>query len=274
MNRSLTGFIRLSLLLATVLATVSAFSATTAPDIRSSAVLVTDSAGTVLYNRGMNEVRPIASIAKLMTAMVILDAGLDLEEMITITRDDRDLIKLTGSRLEFGARLSRGELLQLMLMASENRAASALGRTFPGGTAGLLAAMNGKAANLGMTKSLFRDPAGLDPGNVSTAADLLAMVSAARGYAPIREATTTRVMEVRPYAQRGPLRFGNTNRLLANDQWQVSLSKTGYINEAGRCLVMEARVDDRDLSIILLDSFGRLTPYGDSNRIRRWLQSR
>ncbi|MDX1697163.1 MAG: serine hydrolase [Thiohalobacterales bacterium] len=240
--------------------------------LKSAAALVLDQHGEAVYSRHESDPRPIASITKLMTAMVILDSGLDLREKITITRDDRDLIQLTGSRLKYGATLTREQLLQLALMASENRAANALGRTWPRGKAAFVAAMNQKAEELGMLASHFSDPAGLDPGNVASARDIARMVRAAMSYPLIREATTTRSITVRPYRNRGELKFGNTNRLLRNKAWDIQLSKTGYLNESGRCLVMQAEIDDEPLTIVLLDSFGKLTPFGDSNRIRKWIE--
>ena len=241
------------------------------PGLRSASAIVLDGDGNVIYGKDIDTVRPIASITKLMTAMVVLDAGLDLEEKITITEADRDLIRLTGSRLGFGATLSRRELLLLALMASENRAASALGRSYPGGLGEFISAMNRKAEALGMENSRFADPAGLRAENVSTAADLARMVAAADHYPLITQATTTTRLEVRPWTDRGPLTFGNTNRLLKNENWDIELSKTGYINEAGRCLVMQARIEGEDVSIVLLNSFGKLTPFGDSNRLRKWM---
>lgn len=241
------------------------------PGLKSASALVLDAQGNLIYGKNVDTVRPIASITKLMTAMVILDANLDLDEKITITRSDRDTIRLTGSRLEYGARLSRGELVQLALMSSENRAASALGRTFPGGLEAFMAAMNQKAATLGMHNTRFADPAGLRADNVSTAYDLAKMLTAAEHYPLIRQATTATRKEVRPYARRGPLTYGNTNRLLQNRNWDIELSKTGYINEAGRCLVMQAIINGQDISIVLLNSFGKLTPFGDSNRLRNWM---
>ena len=259
--------------------TAVAFATTTAhagtsgsdPGLRSASVLVTDSAGNMIYGKDISTVRSIASITKLMTAMVTIDAGLDLNEKITITRDDRDLVRLTGSRLEYGAALSRRELLQLALMASENRAATALGRSYPGGMEAFVAQMNAKARSLGMADSHFADPAGLLAENLSTARDLGKMVAAAGTYPLITEATTTLRKEVHPYARRGPLNYGNTNRLLKNKSWDIALSKTGYINEAGRCLVMQANIEGRDVSIVLLNSFGKLTPFGDSNRLLKWM---
>jgi D-alanyl-D-alanine endopeptidase (penicillin-binding protein 7) len=241
------------------------------PQLQSASVLVTDAQGKVLYGKDVDTVRPIASITKLMTAMVILDSGLPLDEKVTVTREDRDLVQLTGSRLEYGASLSRREMILLAVMSSENRAATALGRTYPGGMSAFVSAMNAKAQLLGMNKSHFADPAGLNVNNESTASDLSRMVAAARQYALIHEASTTTRMEVRPYASRGPLVYGNTNRLLKNTNWDISLSKTGYIMEAGRCLVMQATIDGEPVSIVLLNSYGKLTPFGDSNRVRQWL---
>ena len=242
-------------------------------NLRSEAVLVVDPKGEVVYAKNADAPRPIASITKLMTAMVVLDSKLPLDKPITITRDDRDLIKLTGSRLTEGASLAREEVLRLALMASENRAANALARTCPGGREAFVEAMNAKAASLGMTNSRFIDPAGLDPKNIASARDVVAMLHAAQGYPLIVKATTTSAMTVYPFKDRGPLRFVNTNRLVKNDIWEIELSKTGYINEAGRCLAMQADIADHTLTIVLLDSFGKLTPFGDSNRLRRWIES-
>ena len=241
------------------------------PGLRSASALVINAKGNVIYGKDIDTVRPIASITKLMTAMVILDSGLDLNEKITVTKADRDLVQLTGSRLEYGASLPRREMILIAIMASENRAATALGRTFPGGMTKFVAAMNKKATRLGMSNSHFADPAGLNVDNMSTARDLMKMVTAAQGYALIRQASTTTRIEVRPYAKRGPLVYGNTNRLLKNKTWDIALSKTGYINEAGRCLVMQANIEGEFVSIVLLNSFGKLTPFGDSNRLRKWM---
>jgi D-alanyl-D-alanine endopeptidase (penicillin-binding protein 7) len=241
------------------------------PGLRSASALVTDAEGNVIYGKDIDAVRPIASITKLMTVMVILDSDLDLNEKITVTKADRDLVQLTGSRLEYGAALSRREMILLAIMSSENRAASALGRNWPGGMVKFVAQMNNKATQLNMTHSQFTDPAGLHVENRSTASDLVKMVSAAYDYPLIREASTTRRLEVHPYAKRGPLVYGNTNRLLKNESWDIALSKTGYINEAGRCLVMRANIEGESVLIVLLNSFGKLTPFGDSNRLRKWM---
>jgi D-alanyl-D-alanine endopeptidase (penicillin-binding protein 7) len=244
---------------------------TGSPDLRSASALVIDAEGNVIYGKDVDAVRPIASITKLMTAMVILDSKLDLQEKITVTKADRDLVQLTGSRLEYSASLSRREMILVAIMSSENRAAAALGRTWPGGLSQFVAQMNKKAGQLGMSQSHFADPAGLKVENTSTASDLAKMVTAAYDYPLIREASTTRRLEVRPYAKRGPLVYGNTNRLLKNESWDIALSKTGYINEAGRCLVMRANIEGEAVSIVLLNSFGKLTPFGDSNRLRKWM---
>ena len=241
------------------------------PKLRSASALVLDESGNIIYSKDENTIRPIASITKLMTAMVIIDSGLDLDEKITITKDDRDLVQLTGSRLEYGASLSRRDMVLIAVMASENRAAAALGRNYPGGTPAFVEAMNAKASLLGMSHSMFADPAGLHVENTSTAADLARMVRAAEDYPLIQKASTTTRLEVRPYKSRGPLVYGNTNRLLKNSSWDINLSKTGYLNESGRCLVMKARIEGEPVSIVLLNSFGKLTPFGDSNRLRKWM---
>ena len=241
------------------------------PGLHSASALVLDAKGNLIYGKDVDTVRPIASITKLMTAMVTLDAELDLDESITITEEDRDQLRMTGSRLSVGASLPRRELLLLALMSSENRAAKALGRTYPGGTSAFVGAMNTRAAGLGMEHSHFADPAGLDVNNVSTATDLAKMLAAAHDYPLITSATTTTDQDVKPFAQRGAMTFNNTNRLLKNKDWHIELSKTGYINEAGRCLVMQATIEGEAVSIVLLNSFGKLTPYGDSNRLRKWM---
>lgn len=241
------------------------------PKLRSASALVVDSDGDVIYGKDIDTVRSIASITKLMTAMVILDSDLDLNEKITVTKADRDLVQLTGSRLEYGASLPRREMILIAIMASENRAATALGRTWPGGMNAFVAQMNKKARQLGMHSSHFSDPAGLHVENMASARDLMKMVIAAQNYDLIRQASTTTRIEVHPYAKRGPLVYGNTNRLLKNKSWDINLSKTGYITEAGRCLVMRANIEGEEVSIVLLNSFGKLTPFGDSNRLRKWM---
>ncbi len=241
--------------------------------LRSAHALIVDEQGNPVYGKAADSASPIASITKVMTAMVVLDAKLPLDEKITITKQDRDLIRLTGSRLKYGATLTRKEMLQLALMSSENRAAAALGRTYPGGTEGLVKAMNKKARELGMESAMFADAAGLKSENIANAQDLLKMLQAADNYPLIQAATSARELTVQPWKNRGPLRYVNTNRLIKNKKWAIELSKTGYINEAGRCLVMKTEIAGEPLYIVLLNSFGKLTPFGDANRIRKWIES-
>ncbi len=240
--------------------------------LQSKAALVVDRFGNTLYERRPRQQMPIASLTKLMTAMVILDSRLPLGETIEITKADRDLRRLTGSRLRVGARLSRGELLTLALMSSENRAAAALARTYPGGTQAFVRIMNRKAATLGMNDTRFADAAGLDAGNVSTAHNLARLVFASMRYPKIREATTRTSLQVRPWRRLKPLRYVNTNRLLHSKRWDIQVSKTGYINEAGRCLVMHVEIAGTPTVLVLLNSFGKLTPFGDANRVREWIR--
>ncbi len=246
------------------------------PGIKSSTAIVYDQlTGEIIYGKNVRQVSPIASITKLMTAMVILDSGLPLLEPIKITKADIDRYKLSKSKLRVGSVLMRAEMLKLALMASENRAASALARTFPGGKNSFVAEMNRKAQGLGMRNSHFIDATGLRPGNVSTAADLVKLVSGAHSYPMIRKYTTTGSFEVEPIKGRpvNSLHYVNTNRLVKSPRWNIGLSKTGYIREAGRCLVMQAEIVDRPVIIILLDSWGKLTRIGDANRIRRWMET-
>lgn len=238
----------------------------------SSAVLVQDQAtGAVLYEKNANAVLPIASITKLMTAMVALDASPDLKETLTIGVEDVDLLKGTHSRLSVGAKLSREEMLRLALMSSENRAASALSRHYPGGQKAFVAAMNVKAKMLGLNDTRFFDPTGLTALNVSSSHDLAKMVSAAHQYPLIREFTTTVEEEVNVAGR--SQQFHNTNALVKSPAWQIGLSKTGYINEAGRCLVMQAWINSKPTIIVLLDSVGKMTRVGDANRIKRWVEA-
>ncbi len=242
--------------------------------VRSASALVADqSSGSVLYEKNADAVVPIASISKLMTAMVVIDADLPMSETLTIDADDVDTLKGTHSRLKVGTSLSREEMLRLALMASENRAAAALSRYFPGGRDAFVAAMNRKVQALGMTNTHFDDPTGLTSANVSTAHDLVKMVAAAAEYPLIRQFTTTGEYEV-DLGGREHM-FRNTNQLVRNSNsgWDIGLSKTGYINEAGKCLVMQVSFNNKPTIIVLLDSWGRLTRIGDANRIKRWVES-
>ncbi len=243
------------------------------PNLRSGIALIYDEATQrPLFAKEADTVAPIASITKLMTAMVILDAQLPMDEKITLTRDDEDRYKLSRSRMKRGMTLTRGDLLKLALLASENRAAAALARTYPGGTAAVVALMNQKARNLGMNDSHFVDPTGLRSNNVSTAQDLVKLVLAAQNYEAIHSATTSTRHDV-DVGNNRQMHFSNTNPLVRNAQWDIGLSKTGYISEAGRCLVMEARISQRPVVIVLLDSWGKRTRVGDANRVRRWMET-
>ena len=240
--------------------------------LKSHAALVLDQqSGDILYGKNAQAVVPIASITKLMTAMVVLDANLDPGEKILITKDDVDSLRGSHSRLRVGAPLTRDELLRLALLASENRAASALGRAYPGGPESFVRAMNLKARLLGMRGSRFADPTGLSSTNVSTAEDLATLVRSAHRYAKIREYTTAKDYKV-SLGGGHPVAFRNTNRLVGSGAWDIGLSKTGFINEAGRCLVMHATLAGRTVIIVLLDSWGKYTRIGDANRIRKWLE--
>lgn len=260
--------------------------------LRSAAVMVVDQkTGEALYAKNPDVATPIASITKLMTSIVVLDAGLPLTEEITIDSDDVDRLKGSSSRLALGTTLSREELLHLALIASENRAAAALSRSYPGGREAFVQAMNRKAASLGMSNTRFVDGTGLDSSNRSTAADLVRLVEAASGYAMISQITSTgkyglsmpghKIVRVR---ENGKVRrvsrevvrqvaFNNTNALTRNPAWDIGLSKTGYINEAGHCLVMQANIADRPVIMVLLDSWGKLSRIGDAARVRKWLES-
>lgn len=236
-----------------------------------SALVIDQVTGQSLLDKNSHEVVPIASISKLMTAMVVLDAKLDLNEVISIGDEDVDGLKGTRSRLPVGTTMTRETAMLLALMSSENRAAHTLGRHYPGGLSAFVAAMNRKAQSLGMNSSRFEEPTGLSSNNVSTARDLARMVTAAARYPEIRSFSTTAeaTLELNGRVHR----FGTTNPLVRSDNWEIGLSKTGYISEAGRCLVMQARVADKPVVIVLLDSAGKMTRVGDANRIKRWMES-
>jgi D-alanyl-D-alanine endopeptidase (penicillin-binding protein 7) len=248
--------------------------------LRSASALVQDAeTGEIVFSKNTDVVVPIASITKLMTAMVTLDRGLDLDEKITLSKEDAVAMKGARSRLHTGLTISRGDLLLLALMSSENRAAAALGRSYPGGLEAFVDAMNAKAAVLDMTESRFVEPTGLSPANVSTAGDLAKMVRAAHEYPQIREFSTKGRAAIPATMERGKrtvsrtLNYGNTNGLVRSSYWDIELSKTGYISEAGRCLVMHVRLAEKDLIVVLLDSWGKQSRIGDANRLRKWLES-
>jgi D-alanyl-D-alanine endopeptidase (penicillin-binding protein 7) len=236
-----------------------------------SALVIEQAGGDPIYEKNANMVVPIASITKVMTAMVVIDSTPNLQELIEISSDDIDTLRGSRSRLSVGASVTRETALLLALMASENRAANALARHYPGGMTAFLAAMNSKAQAIGMKNTRFEDPTGLTSNNVSTAHDLAKMVAAAHGYPLIREFSTT--PEAKADVSGRLLAFHNTNRLVGSAAWDIGLSKTGYIHEAGKCLVMQARLADKPVLIVLLDSAGKLTRIGDANRIKRWMES-
>ena len=243
------------------------------PQIRSSAVLVLDEASsTVLLSRQADAAIPIASITKLMTALVVLDAKQPLDEMLVVTDEDREHGRGAFSRIAVGTRLSRSDLLHVALMSSENRAAHALGRNYPGGLPAFVAAMNVKARALGMHNARFVDPTGLSNGNVASPADLSKLVIAASHEPTIQQFSTDELHAVR--VGRRMLEFRNTDLLVRNPAWNIVVQKTGYITEAGKCLVMKALIRGRAIVIVLLDSFGKYTRVADAQRIRKWLEAR
>jgi len=239
--------------------------------LQSSAVLVMDQvSGSVLYEKNSHAVLPIASITKLMTAMVTLDAQPNLYEVMTISEEDVDVLKGTRSRLKVGTSLTKEEMLRLALMSSENRAAASLSRYYPGGRPAFVAAMNRKAQALGLTDTRFEDSTGLTSANVSSARDLVKMVAAAHQYPLIREFSTSTGYDVMVDGR--VQSYHNTNALVSNSAWDIGLSKTGFINEAGKCLVMQAWFNQKPMIIVLLDSWGKMTRIGDANRIKKWVE--
>jgi D-alanyl-D-alanine endopeptidase (penicillin-binding protein 7) len=242
------------------------------PKLKSSSVLIIDQGdSSVLYSRHSDVPMPIASITKLMTALVVLDAKQPLDEPIKITDADRDPAKGGVSRLAVGTVLTRGDLMHLALMSSENRAAHALGNNYPGGVPAMVAAMNAKAAALGMASSRFVDPTGLSSQNVASPEDLSKLVIAASRDPSIREYSTDRRYAVK--VRRHMVEFRNTDNLVANPTWNIIVQKTGYIAEAGKCLVMAAVIEGRSVVIVLLDSFGKYTRVADAKRIKTWMES-
>lgn len=240
--------------------------------LKSSSVVVYDPvSGEVLLERQADKVRPIASLTKLMTAMVVLDARLPMNEVLTITNDDVDRLRHSRSRLPVGTKLTRHDMLQLTLAASENRAASALARTYPGSTKAFIKEMNNTARRLGLKNTHFVDSSGLHDENVSTAADLVKLTIAANEYSQISAMSTNGTDYVVDQRHNRKIEFRNTNALVRDKEWDVNLSKTGYIMSAGYCLVMHTIINDRPLAMILLNSQGKYSKFGDANRIKKWL---
>jgi D-alanyl-D-alanine endopeptidase (penicillin-binding protein 7) len=257
-------------LLPTLLLALSA-NAKVGPELKSRSVVVVDeSDASVLYAKKANAAVPIASITKLMTALVVLESGEPLDEAIKIAADDRDLKYGSGSRLTVGSELTREDLLHLSLMSSENRAAHALGRVHPGGMAKFVRAMNVKAKALGMTTARFADPTGLSNKNVSSASDLVKLVMAASEHPLIRRYSTSQSHVVQIGKQM--LEFRNTNTLVNKEDWDIALQKTGYTSEAGQCLVMKTTIQERPVVMVFLNSFGKLTRVAEARRIRKWME--
>jgi D-alanyl-D-alanine endopeptidase (penicillin-binding protein 7) len=253
-------------------AEAAATQARSGPELKSASALVTDANnGEVLFERDATRVVPIASITKLMTALVVLDGQQPLEEKIEITSADRWSGKGAFSRLPVGAKLSRADLLKLALMASENRAAKTLARNYPGGTPAFVRTMNAKAKALGMTRTQFDDPSGLSSNNVSNARDLAKLITAASRDTRIREFSTLQSHEVR--AGRSLLTYRNTNLLVGKPDWNILVQKTGFTNDAGECLVMQARIGERPVNMVLMNSFGKLTRTADARRVRKWMEA-
>ena len=241
-------------------------------DLKSSVALVVDQeTNEVLLRKNDHAVLPIASITKLMTGLLVAEANLPMDEVLTITQDDVDTEKHSSSRLHVGTKLTRGEMLHLALMSSENRAAHALGRTYPGGLQHFVHLMNMKAKMLGMSETQFVEPTGLSSRNQSSAYDLATLVNVAHANPLVRDFSVSPGHEVA--VGRRVLQFNNTNRLVKSDHWDIGLQKTGYISEAGRCLVMQAEVAGRKLIMVFLDSVGQYSRLGDAERVRKWVES-
>ena len=243
------------------------------PNLLSSAALVLDATtGETLFAKNADQVHPIASITKLMTAIVVIDSKLPLDEAVRISTEDLDTLKGTKSRLPVGAHFRRDDLIRIALVASDNRAAAALGRAYPGGLSAFVVAMNARAKLLGLDATQFVDSSGLAPGNVSSPADLGKLVAEASKYELIRDYSTTAALDVTLPDSGRKLSYVNTNVLVRAGNWDIGVSKTGYISESGKCLVMQAMIANTPVVIVLLDSWGRLTRIGDANRIKRWLE--
>lgn len=272
--KKVTGVIVFARFFAVALTVAASLSLAAGPNLVSQAALIVDAkSGESIFSKNAGAVTPIASITKLMTAMVVIDADLLLDEKLTVDVDDLDFLKGSRSRLSIGTVLTRREMLSLALMSSENRAASALGRHFPGGLPASIRAMNAKAKALGMTHTRFVDTTGLSPENVSTARDLAVLVTAANQYPLIASLSTQREQYVHSDETGKTYHYGNSNALVKSDGWDISLQKTGFISEAGRCVVMFAKIAQRPVVLVLLDSVGKFSRLGDAQRIKTWMET-
>ena len=241
----------------------------------SAALVIDDNSGAILYDKSIDTVHPIASLTKLMTAIVVLDSGISLDATIRVENDDIDMERGSRSKMRIGEILSRRDMLRLALMSSENRAASALARTFPGGRNAFVAAMNRRALQIGMQATSFVDSSGLSNRNVSTARDMAKLVAAAARHELIREYSTTSKVSLTRLDSGVQISYQNTNLLLRRESgWDINLSKTGFLNEAGHCLVLQAVIERRVVNIVLLDAYGRYSRVGDANRIKKWIEQR
>ncbi len=263
-----------SIVFAGIFAVGANFATAQGPNLLSAAALIIDArSGESIYAKNATTVTPIASITKLMTAMVILDADLFLDEKIEVSIDDLDYLKASRSRLSMGTVLTRREMLQLALMSSENRAASSLGRYYPGGVIAAVKAMNAKAVTLGMTNTRFVDTTGLSPENVSTARELAMLVTAAQRYPLIAQYSTQSDQYVDVGGNGQTLHFNNSNALVKSEGWDISVQKTGFIREAGRCVVMFTKIAQRPVVMVLLDSVGKYSRLGDAQRVKTWMET-
>lgn len=241
-------------------------------DLKSNVALVLDQTNSeVLFEKNSNVALPIASITKLMTGLVVVEAKQDMEELLEVTDDDIDREKHSSSRLRPGAKLTRTNMLHIALMSSENRAASALGRNYPGGLPAFVAAMNAKAKSLGMNDTHYVDSSGLSSHNVASARDLAKLMAAAQKHPILCQYSTDPKYVVD--ASGRPMQYANSNRLVASPDWEIGLQKTGYISEAGRCLVMQAKIEGRSIVMVFLDSKGKFSRLADASRIRKWVES-
>ena len=243
-----------------------------ADNMQSESVFVQDlSSASVLYDKNSEDVRPIASITKLMTALVVAESGLSLQQSLSISTDDIDRLRNSRSRLAVGTQLTRADMMHLALMSSENRAAHALGRHYPGGMLAFVRAMNDKARALGMRHSRFVDPTGLSADNVSTPRDLVKLLRAVNEHPVIQRYTVSDQHNIKLKNGR-QLVYNNTNRLVKSNDWDINISKTGFINEAGLCLVMVTRIDNREVAMVFLNSHGRYSRIGDAVRVRNYVE--